>query len=252
MSAALHAPETRHEWFELSPDLDIATLAAKYAHDGRVEIENFLAGSGAEALRAHLTDRADWSIVMNAGDRVWEMAEPALAELTADQRHTLDAKLYQSARDGFQYRFRTIRVADDPMARGYSLLDDFARFMNSPSVLALFNRITGAAIDFCDAQATRYEPGDFLTAHDDAVEGKLRQAAYVFGLAPHWCTEWGGLLLFHGDGSRIDGGFAPTFGALRLFRVPTVHSVSFVSPIASVGRLSITGWLRRSAGNDAA
>lgn len=234
----------------LNPALDIAALANSYANHGRVEIADFLADDGAARLHEHLSNRNDWTIAMNAGDRVWEMPEPALAELTTDQRRTLDDKLYHSARTGFQYRFRTIRVDDDPAQGGHSLLDEFAAFMRSDEVIELFNNVTGADIDFADAQATRYEPGDFLTSHDDAVEGKHRQAAYVFGLAEQWRAEWGGLLLFHGSGAQIDGGFVPAFGALRLFRVPVVHSVSFVTPIAPAGRLSVTGWLRRSAGQD--
>ncbi|ODP36142.1 2OG-Fe(II) oxygenase [Sphingomonas turrisvirgatae] len=250
MIASPVAHDPASEIFSLNPDLDVPALAKAYARDGRIEIRDLLSAGGADRLRSHLLDRRDWTIVMNAGDRVWEMAEPALAELTGDQRRTLDDKLYRSAGRGFQYRFRTIRIDDDRARRGGSLLDRFADFMNGAAMLDLLNRVTDTDIDFVDAQATRYEQGDFLTAHDDAVEGKHRHAAYVFGLSPDWRPEAGGLLLFHGDDGQIDGGFTPAFGALRLFRVPTLHSVSFVSPIASSGRLSITGWLRRTAGQD--
>lgn len=231
--------------FALNPALDADALAATFARDGRIEIRDLLADDGAARLRAHLLARADWTIVMNAGERVWEMAEPALAGLSQEQRVTLDEKVYASARHGFQYRYRAIRVPDDVAARDDSLLCDFARFLGSAAVLGFLGSVIGAAVDFADAQATRYEPGDFLTRHDDAVDGKNRQAAYVFGLAPDWRAEWGGLLLFHGDDGQIDGGFAPALGALRVFRVPVSHSVSYVSPIAPEGRLSVTGWLRR-------
>jgi SM-20-related protein len=33
-------------------------------------------------------------------------------------------------------------------------------------------------------------------------------------------------------------------GALRLFAVPKLHSVSYVTPFAPEPRLSVTGWLR--------
>ena len=99
-------------------------------------------------------------------------------------------------------------------------------------------------IAFADAQATAYAPGDFLTGHDDAVGGKKRLAAYVFGLTPVWRVEWGGLLLFHGSDGDVDAGLAPRFNTLNVFAVPQTHSVSMVTREAPSRRYSITGWLR--------
>ena len=99
-------------------------------------------------------------------------------------------------------------------------------------------------VAFADAQATAYAPGDFLTGHDDAVGGKKRLAAYVFGLTPVWRVEWGGLLLFHGSDGDVDAGLAPRFNTLNVFAVPQTHSVSMVTRAAPSRRYSITGWLR--------
>ena len=47
--------------------------------------------------------------------------------------------------------------------------------INSAAFLDFIRAVTGEArVAFCDAQATRYRPGDILTAHDDDVEGKNR------------------------------------------------------------------------------
>jgi SM-20-related protein len=232
--------------FALSPDIDAARLDAEYARTGRVSIAPFLSPESAEALRAHLAAREDWKLVMNAGANVYEMPKAAAAALSDAQRATLDRKLGESAVWGFQYRYESIRVPDDPGARAASgtLLDAFATFLSSASVLDMLRAVTGGTIDFADAQATAYGPGHFLTRHDDAVEGKHRQAAYVLGLSPQWRAEWGGLLLFHGAEDEIDHGFVPQFNALRLFRVPAQHSVSCVWPFAPQPRLSVTGWLR--------
>ena len=119
---------------------------------------------------------------------------------------------------------------------------------HTAKVLALVRAITGSeAIGFADGQATRYVSGDFLTGHDDGVADKNRHAAYVFGLTEGWRTEWGGLLMFHG----ADGGFsgrAPAFNRLDLFRVPQLHSVSYVAPSAGAARTSVTGWFRSAMG----
>ncbi len=60
-------------------------------------------------------------------------------------------------------------------------------------------------------------------------------------------AEWGGLLMFHGNDGNIEEAFTPAMGALRIFAVPALHSVSYVTPLAPEPRLSITGWLRSSA-----
>ena len=38
--------------------------------------------------------------------------------------------------------------------------------------------------------------------------------------------------MFHGDDGNIEEAFAPAMGALRLFAVPKLHSVSYVTPFA--------------------
>jgi hypothetical protein len=235
--------------FTLHPEIDRARYRADYKRTGRVAVAPFLRDEDAAALRAHLIARDDWARVMNAGERVYELPRRALAEMPDAQRAELDARVAAAAVDGFQYRFETIRVAEAANDRGLSatLLDRFGDFMASDPVVELLRDITGAPIDFADAQATSYAPGDFLTRHDDDVAGKRRHAAYVLGLTPRWRAEWGGLLLFHGSGGDIDHGFVPGFNALRLFGVPAVHSVSAVWPYAPEPRLSVTGWARSRA-----
>ncbi|HEY0624322.1 2OG-Fe(II) oxygenase [Sphingomonas sp.] len=233
--------------FSLHPSIDPERLAACYAKDRRVQIAPFLIEEDAARLAAHLSGRADWRHVLNSGDRVLEFAASELDALTAEQRDRLDGAVHAAARDGFQYRFDSIRVPDqagerealgDPLAA-------FAAFLSSAQLLALLERITGTrGLGFADAQATRYTPGDFLTAHDDDVPGKNRLAAYVLGLTPRWRTEWGGLLLFHGATGGVAEGYVPGFNTLSLFAVPQAHSVSLVTPFAGHPRLSVTGWLR--------
>lgn len=237
--------------FMLNPNLDASALARDYARLGHVSIDPFITPDCAEALRQHLLARRDWVRVINAGERVFEMPRSAVDVLTPEQRTTLDRKIAEAALHSFQYRYESIRVDDDPTMRGSALLDRFADFMSSSMVVDFFKVVTAAPIDFADAQATIYWPGDFLTRHDDDVSGKRRVVAYVLGMTPEWRAEWGGLLLFHGARHDIAHGFAPTFNALRLFAVPADHSVSHVWPYAPHPRLSVTGWLRTHAASEA-
>lgn len=233
--------------FSLAQTIDVDSLKSTYLARGRVEIRDFLAPGQAEQLRKHLVGRNDWMLVLNTENDVYEIPRQAFAQLTDDQKLELDSRVIAAARKGFQYRYESVRVPDDPERRQArdSYLDRFILFMSSPPVLDLIAAITGCSdLNFADGQATAYSPGHFLTAHDDDVAGKRRRAAYVFGLAPQWRAEWGGLLMFHGDDGNIDEAFVPAMGALRLFSVPCQHSVSYVAPLAPEPRLSVTGWFR--------
>lgn len=179
---------------------------------------------------------------------MFELDRAARAALSARQRSELDEAVFSGARGGFQFRYETIRVPDDHRARSASRdpLAAFARWWSGGAARRLLRDITGLAdIEFADAQATAYSPGDFLTEHDDAVHGKRRLAAYVLNLTPQWRLEWGGLLMFHPSGQQPARALVPGFNRLNLFRVPQAHSVSEVTRAAAYRRYAITGWLRR-------
>ena len=97
---------------------------------------------------------------------------------------------------------------------------------------------------YADCQATRYRSGDFLTPHNDELEGMHRRFAYVLGLTPDWLPRWGGLLHFVDAKGRVDETITPRFNALSLFAIGQSHYVSQVSTYAPVPRISVTGWLR--------
>jgi len=232
--------------FNLSREIDTERLAACYHSTGRVVIEPFLDPDSASTLAQHLASRTDWRLVLNGGDKVFEIGRNEFDALPASERARIDAAVVESGRAGFQYRYDTVRVSDDPenRARRDDPIDRFAAWMAAPATLDPLRAIIGSPdVDFADAQATAYRSGDFLNAHDDDVAGKGRRAAYVLGLTPDWRPEWGGLLLFH-DGCRVEG-IVPGYNRLTFFRVPQVHSVSYVAPLAPRPRYSITGWLRK-------
>lgn len=236
--------------FALNRTLDIEALAGSYAAHGRVQIAGLLTKPAAEALHSELRARHDWVRVINSGEKVIELDRAAQAALGPDRGAQLDEAVYAGARAGFQYRYESIRVPDGAKERVASTdpLAAFACWLSAGEPRALLQEITGKSnIDFADAQATAYGPGDFLTAHDDVVAGKRRHAAYVFGLNPVWRAEWGGLLLFHeADGARVEG-LVPGFNSLNLFRVGQAHSVSEVTRATPWRRYAITGWLRSRA-----
>lgn len=235
------------EEFSLALTHDMNLLKSAFQTNGRVDIRDFLGAGEAETLRVHLQERSDWTLVMNAGTGVYEIPRSGMAQLSQEQLDELDSRVIDAARRGFQYRYESVRVPDEDAERHKrdTLLDRFVRFMSSDTVLDFLAAISGLeGVAFADGQATAYSTGHFLTSHDDNVEGKGRKAAYVLGLSPDWRAEWGGLLMFHGNDGNIQEAFVPAMGALRLFAVPCVHSVSYVTPFAPEPRLAVTGWLR--------
>jgi Rps23 Pro-64 3,4-dihydroxylase Tpa1-like proline 4-hydroxylase len=231
----------------MNPRQDVSALAQRFREEGRVHIPEFLHADDAKALYEKLRYRTDWVQVLATTNGAVELDRPTRAQLDENQVKALNEAVYAQARSGFQYRFETARVPDSVSERAANsdIISRFAEFMSTDRVRDFLRMITGSGeIEYADAQATAYAPGDFLTGHDDDVQGKFRRAAYVFGLTPIWRLEWGGLLLFHGSDGHVDRGLAPTFNTLNLFKVPQLHSVSEVTQAAAYRRYAITGWLR--------
>jgi Rps23 Pro-64 3,4-dihydroxylase Tpa1-like proline 4-hydroxylase len=227
------------------PDAD--RLAESYRRNGYVQIPSVLNQDSAETLHQLLRSRGDWKQVLTTEQGFAELDRGTRAAMPAEQLQALDEAVYARARSGFQYRYESIRVPDGKREREASgdPLAKLAQELSSDPFLRVLQQVTGSSdIAFADAQATAFSPGDFLTGHDDAVEGKNRQAAYVLNLTPTWRIEWGGLLLFHGDDGNVSHGLVPTFNTLNIFTVPGLHSVSEVTRAAPYRRYSVTGWLR--------
>jgi hypothetical protein len=234
----------------LAPYHDAAALAARFAEEGRIQIADFLAPQGVDALRTELAASARWRHVMKGGATVFEIARPDLEALPRAKRDEIDTAIHEGAASGFQFRYDVIRVPDSDAERRAApgLLPRFARLMGERATLGFLAAVTGLHdLGFADAQATGYRGGDFLTRHDDLADGKARRLAYVYGLTRDWQPEWGGLLQFNDADGGIARTIVPRFNALSLFRVPQPHGVSYVAPFAGAIRLSITGWVRACA-----
>lgn len=228
---------------QLADAIDVAAAQARFARDGHVRVQPFLAEAAAVACLAEMKAREDWVQVLNSGDKVFDLPRAARAAMRAEQRDALEQAVLAGAREGFQYRYEALRLPDGDLPAGDGIAG-WPAFLSSGPVRALLRAITGADdIHFADGQATAYGPGDFLTGHDDDVRGKARRAAYVLSLNPMWRVEWGGLLLFHGADNRVRG-VAPSFNSLDIFAVPQMHSVSMVTGSVPNRRYAITGWLR--------
>lgn len=233
----------------LDAGLDAGTLAPVFARFGRLHLPKALAaedaGRVAEALR-----EAPWSRAFLADGKAYDVRLEDYAQTPQLVRDEVEAAIARGARTGFQFDFDSWRISDEMEAgrrQGGAVapLEQVYDFLNSEPFLDFVRRLTGDPRPaYVDAQATRYRAGQFLTAHDDAVEGKNRLYAYVLNMTADWRTEWGGLLMFHDADGHLAEAYAPKFNALNIFRVPALHSVSQVASYVTAERLAITGWIR--------
>lgn len=233
------------EWLRSDHDLDC--YRSRYERCQRLQVRDLLVPDRAQQLRDLLEAQSNWNLVYRAADNHVDSNALAVSGWPADQRRKLDLLIYDGARYGFQYRYANIPIYDiyhQQQLPGHFFNTVF-RFLNSEPFLGLVRGITGDdSISFADAQATRFTGGDFLTCHDDAVDGKNRRIAYVLGLTRAWRPDWGGALSFPDDGDLTIESWLPGYNTLNLFRVPTRHFVGVVAPFAAAARYSITGWLR--------
>jgi Rps23 Pro-64 3,4-dihydroxylase Tpa1-like proline 4-hydroxylase len=228
---------------QLNSVLDRAALAAEFRQRGRIQIRDVLTKSSADRLYLCLQREISYALYTNIGG----MAR-ALRDLSPEERHTCIVAAWREVGTRefkFAYDTHLVSFAGEPYSDSRHYLAQTAAFLNGPEFLAFAREVTGiGAIEFADAQATRYGSGHFLTAHNDNVAGSNRLVAYVLGFTPTWRPEWGGLLEFLDGNGEIETGYLPGFNTLKLFSVPMSHHVSMVAPYAQGLRHSITGWLR--------
>lgn len=233
--------------YRLSPDLDVKALRKAFAKAGRLQVRDILDPLSAQALAAALEAEQDWMRSVRLKSGSFSAPLRGREPVQAQHRQWIDEARVDSDDPAMQYMFDVRRLSAE---RAFGLdrgdaLSAFFDFVNGPEFLAFGKAVTGLAPVACEAQATRYRPGDLLTIHSDRDSGTRRLAAWVFNLTREWRPEWGGLLLFH-DRDRMVEGIHPLFNSLSLFRVPMDHSVTQVSTFAPRDRMAVSGWFLKA------
>ncbi len=233
---------------EIDPGLKPSSMTAAFRQFGRIHSPGFLKPASAGMLHQALAAERLWMCSTMGGGQTIDIPVEQLEAFPPDQAMRFLQLAHAEARDGFHYMFDSLRISDlaekkqpldAPYAAAYA-------FLNSRAFLDFVRALTGdPRPNHVDAQATRYEPGHYLTQHDDKKPSAGRLYAYVLNLTPHWRTDWGGLLNFIDADGHVAEAYSPAWTALNLFRVPQPHAVSCVAPFAGAPRLSITGWVRQ-------
>lgn len=238
------------ETLRINPDLPLAELSATLAAQRRVQVHDFLEPDSAQQLRRMIDRNGNWYLSFNRGAENLEVPLTNLSGAPEEQRREFLRRVHDRARRQFQYLFVQYYITEmrgQPEHAG-NPLNDIHDFFNDAQTLDFFRALTGeAGVSDADVLASRYEPGHFLTRHDDSHGRRDRLVAYVLNLTPEWNPDWGGHLAFFDDQGNITQAFVPDFNTLNVFLVPQMHAVQSVAPFAGAVRTSLTGWIHRRA-----
>lgn len=206
--------------------------------DGRLRLAHALPEDRARAFAGHLSGLPDWQLTMSVGGRNARIAPQTFESYPPEERQQLFQNLSADAARGQGFFYDSIELTGGESG----LLAEAAAMIRAPETLAAVSAMLGEDVTSVSAQATRYRPGQWLTRHRDDPQGETRRLAYVLSLTERWHPDWGGLLQFFEDDGMPRDAWMPGLGALALFRVSHVHSVTYVAPWAQAPRLAITGW----------
>ncbi len=232
----------------LNPDLDRAALAAEFARDGRLRVDNILAPEVAEKIREYCLSEVPFEYLSHVDGRNVAIPAEKLQKLSEAELADLQNKIFTAAAGGagfFYCGYMLEHKKGDDESEALNYLHSVFDFLNSEEMLGFISEVSGRDdLKSADAQYTRYTHGQFLTRHRDDVGDQERRLAYVFSFSKNWHPDWGGLLQFFEDDGTPRDTWTPTFNSMSLFDIGHVHSVSYVTPFAPEPRLSLTGWFR--------
>lgn len=241
---------------ELNPKLDFAALKTEFQTRQKLRVENFFTEDSAEYILEHLKNSTTWHLVHSDKNGLPVRYDPEqLAALSQERFRDIEQQLHERARNSYQYMYKFFPIIDAIQAGTLSptsMLFEMANFVNGTQFIGFARALTGSnTLVKVDPQASLYEPGHFLTMHDDsnyqrtANDTSSRRYAVVFGFTKDWSPNWGGQTSFYEQADSIASqSWKPGFNVLTIFKVPVLHNVNYVTPFAAKGRYSITGWLR--------
>jgi Rps23 Pro-64 3,4-dihydroxylase Tpa1-like proline 4-hydroxylase len=244
------APSDAHQLLRagmINPQLDIASLAARFAADGVLQVESALRPEVADLLHHCLDQQVPWSLAFRDASGPRKLWSEELAAMDIASRQSLDEEIFRIARHEFQFRYDSFMMVTAYKEKRHTelALHRVIEQINSQEWIGAFRAITGfKQIRRADAQATRYVAGHFLRRHNDMNEEDGRLCAYVINLTRDWQADWGGLLQFLDSRGEVVRTLMPRFNSISIFRVPQDHCVSPVAPFATGARYAITGWFR--------
>lgn len=233
---------------KINPAIDFDHYAAILADKKRVQIPNFFTEETADLLHKLIIGNQTWFLAYNEFDNYYESPKADLDKAPAHIKSQFMQSIYKRAVDNFQYVFwqyfisQAVQNNEEP---GHPL-HALHHWGNSEGFLNLMRSLTQEPkVKWSDVFISKYDPGHFLTKHDDTHKKNDRVVAYTIGMTKNWDANWGGHLAFLDATGNVTEGLIPEFNTLNVFHNPQDHMVQIVGPNAGSPRYSILGWANR-------
>ncbi len=239
---------------KLNPELDLGFLKQEFKKNNRLRIQNLVSSESAEYILDGLRNTTAWHLVHTDENANPVQISPAeLEKMSPGTYEGIIKKLHMAAPSRYQFIYKYFPIIDainDGRITEASMLYQVASFFNGTEFMRFARELTDThSLVKVDTKASLYEAGHFLNAHDDRdptdLGNGVRRFAIVAGYTKNWSPNWGGQTnFFTGPNDGSFESWNPGFNTLSIFRVPTLHNVSYVVPYAPQGLYGITGWLR--------
>jgi SM-20-related protein len=232
--------------FRTLADTELASARAQFTEESRTRLYDIWAPAVLEQTVAEISGAASYASTYHLDGHTYLSPPEELARLDQAAQQRLADQIYAHAGRGVGFLYERYFLPDN--AKLPQSFANVAQALNSEPVLRTVREITGLAdIASASIQVTRYQPGHFLTRHNDIVPAEQRLVAYVLGFTRQWHPDWGGLLQFYTNAGTPQDAWVPGFNDLMLFDVHRVHAVTFVTPFAQAPRFAISGWFSAAA-----
>lgn len=236
------------EQIKINPGHDFDHYAKILVDKGRVQIPDFFDAETVEKIYSLILGNTVWNLAYNEYDQFYESPKDDFDKAPPQIKNKFMQAIYKRAQAGFQYvfyQYYLTQAVNNSEEAGHPL-HTLHHWANSNDFITILKKITGdEAISWCDVFVSRYDPGHFLSLHDDTHPKHNRSVAYTLGLTKDWNPNWGGHLVFLDKKGGIKEGFSPEFNTLTVFDNPQDHAVQIVTPSAAKARYSFLGWANR-------
>jgi SM-20-related protein len=233
----------------LNASIDTETAKAQFAFQRRVNIPDFFTVETADRIHRCLMTATPWGFAYLDGEERRIMHRRELESITRSRSDRIAKTITAQAGAGnTSYGYFCYPIFD-AVKSGWNMelaLHAVYENLNQAPLQDLVKAISGKKnIALAECEATLFSHQHFATSRRETITpartSNARRIAFALNFTRDWREDYGGYLQFYSKNGDICQAYKPSFNSLTLFETPQDHSISYVAPFASIGRLTISG-----------
>lgn len=223
--------------------VDPKKYTAQFNANSHINLQKAFDDTFAQEMTIALEAHQHYTIATYANNQVLNLPSSQYDALSLEQKTQLQQIQYQNAAQGVGYCYK--RSSLTTAGAQNQAFNSFSDWLNNEDTLHWVRTLSGHSdIRAASLQASCFEPGHYLTRHNDYHATEARRVAFVANFNKEWHPDWGGLLQFYNNEGLPQQSWAPFYNSLNLFDVSRVHSVTYIAPFARQSRFAFSGWFR--------